>query len=115
MVEVYYNSGQFSATIKLLERKFAETSRKFLRVWRNIMRENGLTGISHCRLARYEILYKFLEEKKQIQDRGARSGNHRGEMSRKPGWKIQREMSRKSAWKPQKRWRNRHYQTFETV
>ena len=62
MVEVYYNSGQFPATMKLLEKKFARPSEIFTSL-AEYYEENGLTGISHSRLARYEILYKFLEEK----------------------------------------------------
>ena len=62
MVEVYYNSGQFPATMKLLERKFARPAEIFTSL-AEYYEENGLTGISHSRLARYEILYKFLEEK----------------------------------------------------
>lgn len=62
MVEVYYNSGQFPATMKLLEKKFARPSEIFTSL-AEYYEKNGLTGISHSRLARYEILYKFLEEK----------------------------------------------------
>ena len=64
MVEVYYNSGQFPATMKLLERKFARPAEIFTSL-AEYYEENGLTGISHSRLARYEILYKFLEEKEE--------------------------------------------------
>ena len=62
MVEVYYNSGQFPATMKLLEKKLARPSEIFTSL-AEYYEKNGLTGISHSRLARYEILYKFLEEK----------------------------------------------------
>ena len=62
MVEVYYNSGQFPATMKLLEKKFARPSEIFTSL-AEYYGKNGLTGISHSRLARYEILYRFLEEK----------------------------------------------------
>ena len=62
MVEVYYNSGQFPATMKLLEKKFARPSEIFTSL-AEYYEKNGLTGISHSRLARYEILYRFLEEK----------------------------------------------------
>ena len=69
MVEVYYNSGQFPATIKLLERKFARPAEIFTSL-AEYYEENGLTGISHSRLARYEILYKFLEEKEENSGQG---------------------------------------------
>ena len=62
MVEVYYNSGQFPATMKLLEKKFARPSEIFTSL-AEYYEKNGLTGISHSRLARYEILYGFLEGK----------------------------------------------------
>ena len=62
MVEVYYNSGQFPATMKLLEKKFARPSEIFTSL-AEYYEKNGLTGISHSWLARYEILYRFLEEK----------------------------------------------------
>ncbi len=62
MVEVYYNSGQFPATMKLLEKKFVRPSEIFTSL-AEYYEKNGLTGISHSRLARYEILYRFLEEK----------------------------------------------------
>ena len=62
MVEVYYNSGQFPATMKLLEKKFARPSEIFTSL-AEYYEKNGLTGISHSRLARYEIIYRFLEEK----------------------------------------------------
>lgn len=64
MVEVYYNSGQFPATMKLLEKKFARPSEIFTSL-AEYYEKNGLTGISHSRLARYEILYKFLEENEE--------------------------------------------------
>ncbi len=85
MVEVYYNSGQFPATMKLLE-EFARPAEIFTSL-AEYYEENGLTGISHCRLARYEILYKFLEEKKQIQEARPQRKPQR-EMSRKPGGKY---------------------------
>lgn len=61
MVEVYYNSGQFPATMKLLEKRFQRPSEIFVNL-AEYYEKNGLTGISHSRLARYEILYRFLEE-----------------------------------------------------
>jgi len=72
MVEVYYNSGQFPATMKLLEKKFARPSEIFTSL-AEYYEKNGLTGISHSRLARYEILYKFLEEKEVKPEQGTRA------------------------------------------
>ena len=62
MVEVHYNSGQFSYTLKLLEKEFSHPSSMFLAL-ADYYEKNGLFGFSHNRLARYEILYNFLKEK----------------------------------------------------
>ena len=61
MVEVYYNSGQFRAVIKKLETEFASPFSLYESLAR-YYEERGLTGISHNRLARYEILYDFIRE-----------------------------------------------------
>ena len=68
MVEVYYNSGQFPATMKLLEKRFQRPSEIFVNL-ADYYEKNGLTGISHSRLARYEILYRFLEENMREEER----------------------------------------------
>lgn len=68
MVEVYYNSGQFPATMKLLEKRFQRPSEIFVNLV-EYYEKNGLTGISHSRLARYEILYRFLEEDMREEER----------------------------------------------
>ena len=62
MVEVHYNSGQFSYTLELLEKEFSHPSSMFLALAEYYEKE-GLFGFSHSRLARYEIFYKFLKEK----------------------------------------------------
>ena len=68
MVEVYYNSGQFPTTMKLLEKRFQRPSEIFVNL-AEYYEKNGLTGISHSRLARYEILYRFLEEDMREEER----------------------------------------------
>lgn len=68
MVEVYCNSGQFPATMKLLEKRFQRPSEIFVNL-AEYYEKNGLTGISHSRLARYEILYRFLEEDMREEER----------------------------------------------
>lgn len=68
MAEVYYNSGQFPATMKLLEKRFQRPSEIFVNL-AEYYEKNGLTGISHSRLARYEILYRFLEEDMREEER----------------------------------------------
>lgn len=61
MVEVHYNSGQFSYTLELLEKEFSNPSSMFLAL-AEYYRKNGFFGPSHSRLARYEIFYRFLQE-----------------------------------------------------
>ena len=68
MVEVYYNSGQFPATMKLLEKRFQRPAEIFVNL-AEYYEKNGLTGISHSRLARYEILYRFMEEDMREEER----------------------------------------------
>ena len=62
MVEVYYNSGQFSNTIKQMEGFFPRPARMFqeLGEWHEQM---GLRDMGHSRLARYENLLRFLAER----------------------------------------------------
>lgn len=60
MVEVYYNSGQFETTLKLLETQFSSPFR-FYKKLGDYYEENGLTGISHSRRKRYEILLDFIK------------------------------------------------------
>ena len=60
MVEVHYNSGQFSHTLELLEKEFSHPAAMFLAM-ADYYEKNVLFGFSHSRLARYEIMYKFLK------------------------------------------------------
>lgn len=61
MVEVYYNSGQFAHTMRLLEQEFSSPSAMFLAL-AEYYSSGNLFDISHNRLARYEILYEFISE-----------------------------------------------------
>ena len=61
MVEVYYNSGQFRNTMEQLERAYA-SSFEMYGALADYYEKNGLSRISHSRIARYEILYHFIEE-----------------------------------------------------
>ena len=61
MVEVYYNSGQFVNTLRLLEEEFTDT---FV-LYENLSRyyeENGLHMMNHSRITRYEVLFAFIKE-----------------------------------------------------
>ena len=64
MVEVYYNSGQFSNTLKLLEQEYPSPSELFLDLVA-YYEDHGFAGLSHSRMARYEILYGFIKEREE--------------------------------------------------
>ncbi|MCI8511345.1 MAG: B12-binding domain-containing radical SAM protein [Lachnospiraceae bacterium] len=59
MVELYYNSGQFKQTMKLLLQCFSRPSGLYLAL-ADFYREQGLFGVGHSRLSRYESLYRFV-------------------------------------------------------
>lgn len=61
MVEVYYNSGQFTRTIEALEKEFSDTFAMY-EALADFYEKKGYFGISHTRIRRYEILLEFLEE-----------------------------------------------------
>ena len=61
MVEVHYNSGQFRNVLKELVKEF-ETPFDLYGALSEYYEKEGLTGLSHSRLARYEILYRFISE-----------------------------------------------------
>lgn len=60
MVEVYYNSGQFGTSMALLEGEFPSAFAMFEALSVEYEQKH-LVGVSHNRLARYEILYEFIE------------------------------------------------------
>ncbi len=62
MLEVYYNSGQFEMTIKLMELAFPHPFSMFLELG-GFYQEKGLLSMSHSRIRRCEILLEFLAEK----------------------------------------------------
>lgn len=61
MTEVYYNSGQFSETMRFLEPFFASPFDMYEKL-AEYYEKNGLFRKSHSRIARYEILLHFAEE-----------------------------------------------------
>lgn len=61
MLEVYYNSGQFVTTMKLLETGYPSAYEMYEKLGK-FYEENGFTGISHSRIKRYEILNDFIEQ-----------------------------------------------------
>ncbi|GAB5613565.1 radical SAM protein [Faecalimonas hominis] len=61
MVEVYYNSGQFSYTLEHLVREF-ETPFAFFEKLGEYYEEHAFHMVSHSRITRYEILLAFAEK-----------------------------------------------------
>ena len=59
MLEVYYNSGQFEITMKVLGTHFASAFDMFQRLG-DFYEEKGYFGMSHSRIRRCEILMEFL-------------------------------------------------------
>ena len=60
MVEVYYNSSQFSNTLRLLEKEF-DTAFALYDTLARFYEEKGYDRVSHSRIARFEILYEFIK------------------------------------------------------
>lgn len=61
MVEVYYNSGQFEVTMKLID-AMAASAFDFFKQLGLYYEEKGYLAMSHSRIRRCEILLAFLEE-----------------------------------------------------
>ena len=61
MLEVYYNSGQFEITMKLMEKIF-DSAFDFFQQLGDFYEKNGYFGMSHSRIRRCEILLEFLQE-----------------------------------------------------
>ena len=66
MVEVHYNSGQFANTMEHLVKEFPSPFDLYVELG-EYYEKNGLFGINHSRLARYENLWQFIRT--QIPDR----------------------------------------------
>ncbi|MDO4473355.1 MAG: B12-binding domain-containing radical SAM protein [Eubacteriales bacterium] len=61
MVEVYYNSGQFSKTLPELEKRFEDCFGMYDAL-ASYYEQNGYHLVNHTRAARYEILLSFVKE-----------------------------------------------------
>lgn len=59
MVEVYYNSGQFTDTLEALAEEFPSAFAMYEDLW-HFYEMNGLLGVQHKRSSRYEILLSFI-------------------------------------------------------
>jgi len=64
MLEVYYNSGQFEITMKVMEPLF-ESAFAMFQEFGAFYEEKGYFGMSHSRIRRAEILLEFMRERKR--------------------------------------------------
>ena len=62
MVEVYYNSRQFTHTVEAMENCFASAFSMYKGLWR-YYQSRGIWDVQHKRSARYEIFLDFVKEK----------------------------------------------------
>lgn len=65
MLEVYYNSGQFEVTMKLMDAVYSDSFGFFLALGQFYER-NGYLDRNHSRIKRCELLLEFLEEEGTI-------------------------------------------------
>lgn len=65
MLEVYYNSGQFEITMKLIDVVYPDSFGFFLRLGQ-FYEHMGYLGMNHSRIRRCEILLEFLKQEKQV-------------------------------------------------
>lgn len=61
MVETYYNSGQFSYTMKYLEQEFLSPFDMYRKLGL-FYEKNNYHKMNHSRISRYEILYTFIKQ-----------------------------------------------------
>ena len=61
MVEIYYNSGQFTHAIERLEENYESLYQMYYELWQ-YYEEHDYMGIQHRRSARYEIILDFVKE-----------------------------------------------------
>ena len=61
MVDIYYNSGQFTYTLRHLEKEFTSSFQFYLELGK-YYEDRKLHLVSHTRVARYEILLAFIIE-----------------------------------------------------
>ena len=67
MVEVYYNSRQFENSLDWLETKF-ENAFEMYTALANDYEAKGLNGVSHSRMARYDILLNYVQDHFNIEE-----------------------------------------------
>lgn len=62
MVEIYYNSGQFTHVVEALVENYASAYQMYRDLWQ-YYEDHNYMGIQHRRSARYEIVLDFVKEK----------------------------------------------------
>ena len=62
MVEIYYNSGQFTHVVEALVENYVSTYQMYRDLWQ-YYEDHNYMGIQHRRSARYEIVLDFVKEK----------------------------------------------------
>lgn len=62
MVEIYYNSGQFTHVVEALVENYASAYQMYQDLWQ-YYEDHDYMGIQHRRSARYEIVQDFVKEK----------------------------------------------------
>jgi len=62
VVEIYYNSGQFTHVVEALVENYASAYQMYQDLWQ-YYEEHDYMGIQHRRSARYEIVLDFVKEK----------------------------------------------------
>ena len=65
MVEIYYNSGQFSHTVEAVVREFPDAF-TFYEALGAFYEEKGYDTLSHSRIRRYEIFWNSWKKEEQI-------------------------------------------------
>lgn len=64
MVEIYYNSGQFSHTMEALKKEYVSAYEMYRELWQFYDRQHYL-DVQYRRSARYEILLEFVKSRSQ--------------------------------------------------
>jgi radical SAM superfamily enzyme YgiQ (UPF0313 family) len=67
MVELYYNSGQFVCTLQQMEKRISDSFALYEGI-AAYYKKKGLSSMSHSRIARYEILYAYLQENDAVNE-----------------------------------------------
>ncbi|MCI5624212.1 MULTISPECIES: B12-binding domain-containing radical SAM protein [Anaerostipes] len=60
IVEIYYNSGQFSYTMRYLEHEFSSAFEMYRKLG-EFYESEGYHKMNHSRISRYEILFQFIK------------------------------------------------------